>query len=63
MTFSTEIKKQYDIVKRLESEITSTENLLLEGDPFLMNRREYLDNLKYIRGDLEKTLNSEGSLK
>ena len=42
------------ITDRLEEEIQATENLLDEGDPFLMRREDYLDNLKWIRGDLER---------
>ena len=38
------------IIKRLMEEIEATKNLLAEGDPFLMNRRDYLDNLFMIAG-------------
>ena len=43
-----------EIVERLDREIKATESILREGDPFLINRQDYLNNLKEIQGTLTK---------
>jgi phage terminase large subunit GpA-like protein len=36
------------IVAKLEEEIQATKHLLIEGDPFLLTRQEYLENLQNL---------------
>ena len=36
----------------LTREILATESILEEGDPFMITREQYLENLKWLRGDL-----------
>ena len=38
------------VIRRLKEEIKATKDLIKEGDPFLMTRRDYLDNLMMIAG-------------
>jgi len=40
------------IVERLKDEIKATENLLSEGNPFMLSPTDYLNNLKQIEGTL-----------
>ena len=47
------------IVDKLDEEIEATKNLLREGDPFTITRKDYLDNLMMIRGTFQKTLTQE----
>lgn len=43
-----EIDQAIKIVLKLTEEIDATKNLVNEGDPFLLTRKDYLDNLLMI---------------
>ena len=37
-----------NVIKRLGDELAATEDLIVEGDPFYITRKDYFDNLLWI---------------